>query len=370
MVDQPRGTSTNTHLLAVDLLRGAAIVMVVVYHSFGPVYGYYVPWKGWFRNFAAAPNLPLIAFYPISIGWTGVALFFVLSGFCIHWSFLRSPNFSNPRFFWRRFWRLVPAYYAALIAFSILVRLPLDTLDGIKQIVVHALFIHNFQESTFFEINPSFWSIATEVQLYLLFPMLLLIRRQGGMQACLLFTFSVGALWRILAVVVWGLPDHLITAGFCSPLMTWFDWTLGAYVAECLNQSKVGFAHRRLWLMIVIPLFVLSTLYKPLTTVSFSLAAVISAVILDWSVWTRVPKNALSGIVSFIGTVSYSAYLWHQPLLFQLSSDLNHYMNGPALIASVGILIFALAVLSFGVLERGGILAGKVLLQHGRNRRQ
>ena len=318
----------NTHFLAADILRGIAIAMVVVYHAFTPVYGHFLPWRGWFRDFSAPPSEVFMAAYPVSFGWAGVALFFVLSGFCIHLSFLRSSAFSLRRFFWHRFWRIVPAYFAALVALTLLTHEPLNTPLGLKQFCAHALFIQNFRANSFFGINPSFWSIATEVQLYLLFPVLLFIRHHYGMKGCLLTTFSIGMLWRIGAVAAWGLPDHVITPALTSPFATWFDWTLGA-----------------------------------LTVLSFMLAAAVSAVVLDWLVRADIRRNVVTAVAGFVGTVSYSIYLWHQPLLFRLSTRIERYTNQPITVLAVAAFLFLLAYISFRIFERGGILVGAVLWQ-------
>src|SRR6476469_3517467 len=102
-----------------DVLRGVAILMVIAYHSFGSAWGWYVPWNGWLRDFSHAPSQPLLWFYPITFGWAGVALFFVISGFCIHYSFLRSGQFEAGQFFWRRLWRIYPAYIVALLTVTL-----------------------------------------------------------------------------------------------------------------------------------------------------------------------------------------------------------------------------------------------------------
>ena len=357
----------NTHFLAADVLRGVAIMMVVVYHAVGRNYGYFVPWNGWRKDFSAMPAGSVVPLYTALLGWSGVSLFFVLSGFCIHLSFLRSSAFSASRFFWHRCWRIVPAYFAALLTFTWSSHMPLYKWIGAKQLITHILFIHNLSADTFFGINPSFWSIATEVQLYLLFPVLLLVRRGYGIEGCLVVTFSLGVLSCFVGVATWGIPNHLIDPVLASPLVTWFDWTLGAYVAERLIQSKTGFERRRLWLLFLLPTFILSTLYKPLTVCSFSLAAAVSAVVLDWLVWADPRKTIVSTCLGFVGTISYSIYLWHQPLLHSINAHLVHYLNQPFLCLGVAAFILALSFLSFRIFERGGVLLGSVVFQRIQN---
>ena len=93
----------NRRIDFLDPIRGVAILLVFGYHSLGAAFGHdQLPWGHWFRDFKVAPSfLPLI---PVTFGWAGVAIFFVVSGFCIHLSFSRSPQWRL--FFWRRFFRV------------------------------------------------------------------------------------------------------------------------------------------------------------------------------------------------------------------------------------------------------------------------
>lgn len=339
--------------------------MVFIYHSFGSVYGFFLPWKGWFRDFSGPPSNQLLWFYPITYGWAGVSLFFVLSGFCIHLSFLRNKTFNVSHFFWRRIWRIYPAYILALLTFIILNHINILSRSGATQFLSHALLIHNFMNSTFFGINASFWSIATEAQLYLLFPLLLFFRSRFGISQCLFITFFLGLIWRATAVWIWGLPDYLITPPLTFPLMTWFDWTLGAFVAERFFYKNHAFTQRRIWLSVCLPVFIASTLFKPLTTFSFSLAAVVAAIILDAALHMSWRKHFLAAPLAFIGAVSYSLYLWHQPLIFRIVYHLQSITNST--IAAWFLLFpFMVAVswMSFRIVEKLGIYIGDSLWKH------
>jgi peptidoglycan/LPS O-acetylase OafA/YrhL len=359
MLDSSRN---EEHFLGADILRGIAILSVVLYHAFGRLYGFYLPWNGYWRDFHNSPNPQLVFFYPVSFGWAGVALFFVLSGFCIHTSFLRSRRFTNAQFFWQRFWRIYPAYLLAMVAFACMGRLKLASPGGLKQLLSHVLLIHNFHPSSLHGINPSFWSIATEVQLYLLFPLLLLLRRRWGMGACLAVTFAAGLAGRGMAVALWGLPEHVISPAFSWPITTWFDWTLGAYVAERALQQKNAFGRHALWLALIVPAFVLSTLCKPLTIFSFTLAATGSAVVLDLMVRARFRGNFVLTGLAFVGLISYSLYLWHQPLLSRFPVWFGR-LAAPPWAASIAtpLAIGLLSWVSYRFIERQGSKLGKAL---------
>jgi peptidoglycan/LPS O-acetylase OafA/YrhL len=154
-----------------DGLRGVAILLVLVGHYFA------VPGTG-----AAS----LLNGYWFRLGWTGVDLFFVLSGFLIGGILLQvrdSPNYFKT-FYARRFFRIIPLYYAWILIYIVLSIIGgtfLSTRVGSVQkidisILAHFLFLQNFHE--FLKSTVSFWwfsstwSLAVEEQFYLVAPLL------------------------------------------------------------------------------------------------------------------------------------------------------------------------------------------------------
>ena len=353
----------RTHSSGADILRGVAILLVLVYHAVGARagYGYYVPWQGSTHDFSVMPLRRLLWYYPASLGWAGVALFFVLSGFCIHFSTLRAGRFDARRFFWRRFWRIYPAYLVALVVFLIVDRTPILTGRGAFQLLTHAVFLQNVSHDTFFGINGVFWSIAVEMQLYFLYPVFLWGRTRFGLARCLAGTCVLGLGWRAVAVWVWGVPDHVITPVLTLPPLTWFDWTLGAFVAERFHAGRAVFTRRGVWLAALAGLFLASTLYRPLTVFSFSLAAAASAVLLDGALQVAWSRGAWVAALEFVGLISYSLYLWHQPLIVPVMAWLTPLLGSPAAWGVFGALLAAGGWLSFRFLEQPGIRLGDVL---------
>jgi peptidoglycan/LPS O-acetylase OafA/YrhL len=345
-----------------DVLRGIAIIMVVAYHAMGPSWGWYVPWSGWLRDFSAAPSRALLWCYPITFGWAGVSLFFVISGFCIHYSYLRAGRFEAKQFFWRRVWRIYPAYIVALLAFQLLPQINLHTRAARFDLGLHALMVHNASQTTFFGVSGSFWSIAVEVQLYLLFPLLLVLREKVGIEKAMVALFAVGCAWRSATLFLAPLPDHLITAAWTCPLNTWFDWSLGALVAERFASGRRTFSRAPVLLAVLIPALVASSVIKPLTIFSFMLASAVSAVRLDAALRDSWSGRRWAQGLSFIGAISYSIYLWHQPLLEPLLAFVTKLTGSPiAAWSALPPMIVAISWLSFELLERPGINAGRAL---------
>src|SRR5580700_9314628 len=113
-VSQPVN-NRSAHLPRLDAVRALAILSVFLYHSLGVVfYKDQLDFHGGWLDFRSAPSRLFLACYPLTFGWVGVSLFFVLSGFVIHYSFVGSGRpFRAGGFFVRRFWRIYPPYLLA-----------------------------------------------------------------------------------------------------------------------------------------------------------------------------------------------------------------------------------------------------------------
>lgn len=148
-----------------DGLRGVAVLLVLWYHT-------------WEISWLPAP-WPWLQFVP-ETGFVGVHLFFFLSGFVISYPFLRAQAAEQPEptwghFAYRRFIKIVPSYvlsiavafvsgYAAVVRFG-------DT-PAWKELLTHLLFIHTWWPETYGSINGVLWTLAVEVEFYLIFPLI------------------------------------------------------------------------------------------------------------------------------------------------------------------------------------------------------
>jgi peptidoglycan/LPS O-acetylase OafA/YrhL len=170
----------GTRLPFIDGLRGLAVLMVLVYHCWVHTIQGPIP--------VAIGRWSVDATAPLHYGYLGVHLFLLLSGFCLTYPLVQGGTagmrLELRRFFRRRAWRILPPYYVALALFSLLpmieiaVRTALGwTVEGVVgvtagQVVSHLFMVHNFSLAWMGAINASFWSLALEWQLYLVFPLL------------------------------------------------------------------------------------------------------------------------------------------------------------------------------------------------------
>ena len=168
-------TPVRRQVLGLDGLRGLAALYVVLFHC-------------WLYTFPGYPNSSAPRWLDVLMfGRLAVVFFLVLSGFSLALSPARHgwrPG-GVAQFLRRRAWRILPPYWAAL-AISLVVSLYVVPAshygppDG-SSVLVYGLVL----QDVFFAPTPNgaFWSIGVEAELYLLFPLILLIRRRFGAAA-------------------------------------------------------------------------------------------------------------------------------------------------------------------------------------------
>lgn len=356
------------------MLRGVAIVMVVLLHWYGYAVGVdHFPWKGLVLDFSAGPSVPFYLFLPLSFGWFGVPLFFVISGFCIHASTLQAGKFNIGTFASRRFWRIYPPYAFAVLLAILIYGIGFSTEANRAQLWSHLLLIHNFSPEWIFGLNPVFWSIAVEVQLYLLYPLLWLMRERWGIAGALRFTLILSIASRIVAALFFtDWSKDLSGMVWTFPTMLWFDWTLGAFLAERYFAGRQAFPASSGLRWLILALVVASICFKPTAIFAFSLASFLFALICESYLRRERPINWLEHCVVPIGLCSYSLYLLHYPLipivakqlrrLAHLSSEFKILAGAPIAI----LILTAISLVAYATIEKGSIGAGHYL----RNRRQ
>ncbi|NTV70746.1 MAG: VanZ family protein [Azonexaceae bacterium] len=110
-------------------------------------------------------------------GNTGVALFFVLSGFLLSLPFWRQEHAAGSKvdvksYFFRRLARILPAYYLCLFGLLV-IKEGTGSIFEIDNILSHVVFLYNINDRNILSLNAPFWSLAVEMQFYLLLPLLM-----------------------------------------------------------------------------------------------------------------------------------------------------------------------------------------------------
>jgi peptidoglycan/LPS O-acetylase OafA/YrhL len=305
-------TPPRRRLAGLDGVRGLAALYVVVYHVTLRAFPGYPDagapfWVGWF-----------------SYGRFAVLVFIVLSGF----SLALSPARAGWRldgiaaYARRRARRILPAYWAAL-AFSLavawlVVPQPRSGIPDLMSVLVNGLLVQNIVSAP--SPNTAFWSIAVEVQLYVLLPVLLLMIRRRGALA------MVAAVTLVVAAV-----------GIVGPHVARLDTFVTQSPPELAALFALGIASagvvvtgaRRSWpwpwlaLAAAAPVFATiawegtAWAFDHLFWIDLALAPAIACLLIGLAVGRPAPLLRLldSRPMRGLGSSSYSLYLTHAPII-------------------------------------------------------
>ena len=316
-------------LCGIDALRGAAALAVVLYHTVGP--------KGQSEplvlQWIAAPFLPVIR-----LGYVGVLLFFVISGFCIHLARARAQSdggqpMSFTSFWKRRIRRLYPPYLIALMLFLLIAGFTTNfqaTAFYLWDLLLHLLMLHNLDARTVYSVNGVFWTLAIEEQLYVAYFLLLFLRNRWGWGRTLVVCLAARVIWFI---VFTALRNHFnINIPISeSAASYWFNWALGAMSVEAVYGlvKLPAWSHKMkvagvavagsVGLSYLLPAVQnRSVLYSILWLCVHPLWAVAFFVVLNWFVaaektWRiNAQTPVLIRYLAVVGVFSYSLYLTHE----------------------------------------------------------
>jgi len=374
--------ATNVHLDRIDVLRAIAIILVFLFHSQITFYPEFIG-----RNYdqdgliEISTNKELVLHYaPTAFGWTGVQLFLLISGFLIHTGFLREDaagrNYSLRNFFSKRFWRIYPPYLLTLLFFCFAIYGSNYFLkDGASwSLISHVLLLHNLDDSTFYSINPSLWSIALEMQLYAVYPVLLLLRRTLGINKTFALTLAL-AFFLISYQLI--LQPNIATISLNASVFSfWYIWCAGAFLAEQFHKGKRIFPTNASAVGSFLILFVAMTLsitWKPVAFLKTPLAVFAWLAFFEWFMHVKLPAGALRSwpgrLLIGIGLSSYSIYLVHQPYLKELLFFFGRFGLPYSIPIKVGVAFLLIALISYSMfvlVEQPSIAYGAKL----RNRRK
>ncbi len=329
-----------------DGLRGIAIALVLVYHYAGNVVDFVPPY---IKPFVQLGGL----------GWSGVDLFFVLSGFLIGGILLDARGSSNyfRVFYWRRICRIFPLYFAFLAAFYVVSHFQhwpeLDTLFNPQipwQVSVTFnqnlwMAVHN--ELGAMTLHPT-WSLAVEEQFYLTLPAIILLVKGRRLLYLLGCGIVAAPLFRLILFLVRP-QDYMATYVLLPCRMD--SLLLGvvtAYLLRAKNVLEFARAHRRhLWtvievLTVICGLFtVRASPHDPVTMLigvdclGLLFTCVLVASLLDESLANVLRTKWLMGL----GTIAYGVYMFHQPAFGFAAVLLRSYTTNWAVTTVLSLLL-------------------------------
>lgn len=319
--------------------------------------------------------LPVMLFHAdfetFSGGFVGVDVFFVISGYLITSIILgerSTGTFSMLSFYERRARRILPALFLTALtcipaAWFLLP--PREMADFSQSLVAVPTFLSNvlfWRETGYFdtasELKPLMhtWSLAVEEQFYIIYPLVFLAAWRI-FERRMMVAVGIAALLGLL-VAEWGVRNSHSAAFFLLPFRAW-EIATGALVALEAKENRMPRADSRvkeIGAIVGLALIVFSVLSFDRSTAFPGINGLLPVAGAFLTIVCARRENLAgkmlaSPVLVMIGRISFSAYLFHQPLMAFARYAFRYRELTIALPASI-VLSLALALLSWRFVER------------------
>jgi peptidoglycan/LPS O-acetylase OafA/YrhL len=322
----------------------------------------------------AVAVLPVILFHAgfdaVRGGFVGVDVFFVISGYLITsilLAELRTGSFTLLGFYERRARRILPALFFVILAclpFAWFWLLPSDMKEFSDSLLAVTTFVSNvffWQTSGYFdtatELKPLLhtWSLAVEEQYYLFFPLFLMVAWRLGTRAIVAMLAAIGL--ASLALAQWGTTANPDANFYLLPTRAW-ELLIGALAAFRLEQRTPGDSRPAVaeagsaaGLAMIVAAILVYDHRTPFPSLYALLPTVGAVLVILYATPVTVTGRLLGSQAAVgVGLISYSAYLWHQPLF----AFARHQQDGEPsslLMAALSVATLGLAWFSWRVVE-------------------
>lgn len=337
---------TRGHSNALDGIRGCAILLVLLFHCFKT------------------------SFFPFSfitgIGWIGVDLFFVLSGFLITGILYDTKGSKNylTVFMLKRILRIFPLYYLALLIFFMVLLIPNITSSNMyfhkghfNDVIYYLTYTQNIRFALhgwgITDILNHFWSLAIEEQFYMIWPLIIMFSKKN----------------KIILISTLLIVIALFTRNFFPERPFSYVFTLARIdslaigsLASILIRRNIVFLNKYLFTIFMFSLTVLFSIVVFTRSVDLSnihfirygytLFSVLFASIIIFTFDSKQIGKFTSrffenGFLRFLGKYSYGIYVYH----WLLYRGVYMYLEAKYSLSTIFVLPFILFVFIISVLS-------------------
>jgi peptidoglycan/LPS O-acetylase OafA/YrhL len=343
-----------------DGLRGIAILLVVIWH---------------YANFVVINDQSALGrYFSLTTGlcWSGVDLFFVLSGFLIGGILIDNRESRNywHTFYFRRGCRIFPLYFSVLAIFALLSRLQPDGFEWLlaepMPVVSYSTFTQNFVMAARSSFGAQFlgptWSLAVEEQFYLVLPLVVRFVPPKRLPFIISALIVCAPLSRV-AAYHWFSAHHIL-ASYVLTVCRADALLIGVLCAWAIRQERIALAVARLSAAVNIALLALacavawvglvyqSFFSRGIVFFGFTLIATFyGAVVFQVNCSDGLLRRLLSTkTIGKIGTIAFGLYLLHIPVVGCIYAIFRH--QKPMITGVADVWIVSLALVITGLLAR------------------
>lgn len=296
----------------VDGLRGIAILLIVIWHAYGPTYANSLPFNDQY------------AVLPIRVFWVGVELFFLISGFVITMTLEKCVSLSQ--FALRRWSRLFPAMFVTsllILCFDLVIGIGPHVARSFVNLIPGLLFIspaiiHSVTGISIESMDGTFWSLYVEVSFYIIFGILYF---NFGLRIAVASIFLAS-----LVACTAGFAASLgIVGGLFGRIAAMLDWLgfvhFGWFASGALFYEYFRTKRLHLFAVALATGVVAALDWKPTFFSLVDRLALLSVVACFSLAVTTVPMQRLlsTRILTLAGFVSYPLYLLHDNIVIGLT---------------------------------------------------
>lgn len=325
---------SKSHFDWIDFLRGISAFGIVLYHVRVDL------WVGWVAistqpdSFSLFDRAAALLSIPIPFLRPAVMLFFLVSGFCIHYSYAAfGRSWELKSYSIRRFFRIYPPYLAAVIfgvGIELLLRLHFgQEVSPTAKVFQTVFMVQNYSpDGGQMYSNPALWSLPVEVELYLVYPIFYFLLRRCEIKWSM---FSVGVVSTAALALLLGPNLHnynntqIGDGGHFA--VYWIIWCAGALLAEWAKREQLPKWQPGLWVVMAFS-FILGitvTLLKLMVVIQELVWGGFYFTVMLWGLTQTDPLGFLSTRLKkmflSLGLISYSLYLLNYPF-FRLCGEI------------------------------------------------
>jgi len=313
----------------VDIYRTCALLIVIIYHIWVLTGSIPFKWEGITQIISLG-------------GEIGVTAFFVLSGYGIYCSLCNQyeKGFSYKEYIKRRCIRIMPQYYFSLLV-SILL---LDGISyGLKNIVTHIFFIHNFFPECHGGINGVLWTMGVIIQFYIIAPLLFKGYKKMGLFfgiLCVAFTICIKMFIYSYVLFYFGKTGSLNFMSGRQLFSAMDNFTAGMTVAYLVKNKQISL-HKKISCIGILVSFIAIYFVCKLgikygihtnnlsgyTWHSF-LALALGGVLLFFASGFKCNSNSFGvRLLLWISRYEYGIYIWHLLIILNILNRSNIIKN-------------------------------------------